>query len=157
MIVFLDFDGVLNSARYFLETPSAATAAYHGRLVLDPMATRRLAHLIDSSGARVVISSDWRKGRPLAYLCDCLARAGFRGAQGKVIGVTPNHGLAPRGGEIREWLRKRATHAPYVVLDDRNDMAAVRRGHVWVNPLYGLLDHHIRRAMVLLGGMVSNG
>lgn len=153
MIIFLDFDGVLNSARYLQENPRAGLRYMKQDLVLDPVATARLSDLVAKSKSKVVISSDWRKGRSLSFMRGRLARAGLHDARKCVIDMTPDHGSRPRGNEIWEWMLLHGGGLPFVVLDDRTDMAAVANQHVWVNPLDGLLDHHVTRAMVLLGKM----
>jgi len=129
-IVFLDFDGVLNSWAFFEMTKGARaeegiTDLERWVRKVDPAAVAELDRICTTAGADVVVSSTWRQLHALADLRQILERRGFTG---RIIGKTPRlppHGVrsCPRGLEIQEWLD--ATRRPvesFVILDDDNDM-----------------------------------
>lgn len=54
-LIFLDIDGVLNYEGYERLTRS-------GTRFVDPILIKRLKKIIDCTGAKVVLSSTWRRG-----------------------------------------------------------------------------------------------
>lgn len=63
-IIFLDFDGVLNADTAEADESSELwTASW-----LDTVMVGRLARLVESTGASIVISSSWRQRRSQAEL-----------------------------------------------------------------------------------------
>jgi hypothetical protein len=91
---------------------------------------------IEKTGAEVVISSSWRKGRKVDELSELLNQAGFTG---KVIGKTPSlyydeksKSTVPRGCEIEEYLYTNYGYdhfmrVNYVIFDDDSDMLLSQR------------------------------
>lgn len=121
-IIFLDFDGVLNTDEY-LRTAARTTGRIASEVDLDPAAVARLQEIVDATGAAVVVSSSWR----LLYCLDALTgylRA--RGFRGDVVGTTPRWVAttdpdAPRGAEIALWREEWGHVGPYAILDDDPD------------------------------------
>lgn len=144
-LVFLDFDGVLNSDAFFRREPGADIDND-----LDPRAVGRLDRLCREAGASVVVTSTWRLEMPLDALCELLATHGL-GAE--VVGTTPSL-PGVRGHEIRSWLKSHSGWRSYVILDDRDDMAQLRRRLVQTTMAEGLLDHHLPPALALLSRRV---
>lgn len=137
-IVFLDFDGVLNSRRFFarsgpIERPDDA---------LDPAAVARVDRVIARTGAKVVISSTWRIMDPLDRIAGILRAHGFGG---EVVGATPVVG-GSRGREIGAWLDQSKGVRSFVILDDDTNMGRLARRHVRTMPEDGLLDEHVEPA-----------
>lgn len=131
-VVFLDFDGVLISRQSFLRKAKGQRAEP------TPETITALNHFFDSSGAKVVVSSVWRLGRPPLWLQRVLDAWGVRA---EVIGETPAldhfdekaglHIARERGEEIQAWLRNHAEREPrhpdwdvesFVIVDDDSDM-----------------------------------
>lgn len=133
-IVFLDIDGVLNR-------PTARTTA------LDRRCVAALNTILAASGARVVVSSDWRKHYTLARIAATLAESGFRG---DIIARTPVLPGAQRGEEIRTWLHVSSTPEAFVILDDRDDMSDLGRHLVRTDANCGLTDADATRALRIL-------
>lgn len=137
-IIFLDIDGVLNVVA---QGHDDYGAIFHTHFMDN------LKELIDKTGAKIVISSSWRKSG-LKEMQDLWAT---RNLAGEVIDVTPSlylkkdgsivfwndklqnhptekiHGYSvPRGCEIEYWLKneseKHGDIESYVILDDDTDM-----------------------------------
>lgn len=76
-VVFLDFDGVLNSHRFMLEERAqGGKSAIKGVAGLDPKAITHVNYICGKTGAVVVVSSSWRYGHNLGELKDILLKAG---------------------------------------------------------------------------------
>jgi HAD domain in Swiss Army Knife RNA repair proteins len=142
-IVFLDFDGVLNSRASIADNCDIAG--------LDPTAVVRLNRL--AARANFVVCSSWRHGRSVKELQAILNGYGFRG---HVCGKTPRAGgFRPgRGMEIKMWL----DFAPlfnhevesFVILDDDSDMDPVADRHIQTSFDDGLQDAHVDLALKML-------
>jgi hypothetical protein len=144
--IFLDFDGVLNSDAFYTRNEKASKIGD-----VDPRAVRCLNDLVKRSGARVVISSNWRHNMSLKELKEVLVERGFKYPK-KVVAKTPDLGhQAIRGYEILAFLKKRrALKAPFVVLDDTMDMDGVEDCFVRTRPKEGLLPSHVEKALLIL-------
>ncbi len=134
-IIFLDFDGVLNSQLWYV-----STKGNRERDDLDKEAIGFLNNLIKKTGAKVVVSSTWRLGRSIQELQDILNRNGF---EGEVIDKTKDlrygdgGAWSVRGNEIHCWLDENATKfgfsqfdfKHYVIFDDDSDMLYCQRNN----------------------------
>lgn len=152
-IVFLDIDGVLNSAEY---RDSDRRPERGGVIGLDPLAVARLNAITDRTGADIVVTSTKRIGKRAADMRGLLMRAGVRGV---VLGVTPvlPGGQGTRAREIDAWLttwtRIRGPFAVVVLDDSVADVSSLPHiaarvvGTTWE---HGLLDEHVERAVALL-------
>ena len=139
-IVFLDFDGVLNSER---STQQLGTRYRFARSSVEA-----LNDLLRHSEARIVITSSWRESWSLRENAEFLERDGV--LPSRVVGKTPTLGQE-RGLEIEAWLRSAPyAVASFVILDDRDDMAMHRGRLVQVSPLVGLSLAQAQRAIELL-------
>lgn len=116
-IIFLDFDGVLNSLRSVLATGRG------GGHSPDPMAVGLMARLARHADANVVVSSAWRIGVTLDSLRETLTRWNGVDIADRVIDKTPQHGEC-RGAEIAQWLAEHPSqhNGCYVIVDDDADM-----------------------------------
>ena len=115
-VIFLDFDGVLNSLR--------STLAYGGcgRTQFDPVAVSLMSRLAKEAGASVVISSAWRIGNDVMEMRSVLSHYSAILAS-RVIGLTPRlDGI--RGAEIARWLAENPSehNGNFVIVDDDADM-----------------------------------
>ena len=154
-IVFLDFDGVLNSHDFLYrwqEKAAREAVEFTGNehLMLDPVAVKRINGILATTGAKVVISSSWRHGWTIERLREILVAAGF---VGEVIDYTPRYGKS-RGHEIDEWLQDHDEgHDPFVILDDDMDMNHMMKHLVKTTFARGLLDIHVEEAIDRLMGV----
>ena len=163
-IVFLDFDGVLNSDRWF-EEPGVRSMAFNTMAALDPQAVARLSRITEITGAQVVITSSWRQNDHWQTLGELLKELGFAG---RVIGALPwyepEHFNLPeetywsngRGLEIAVWLEQnldadQLQSMAIAILDDDADMWILRDRLVQTSPASGgLCDEHVEMATELL-------
>lgn len=113
-IIFLDFDGVIINQKSWSKASGM-------RANPDEDCIRALNHITDSTGARIVVSSTWRRLKIPGELRVMLQ--GW-GVTGQFIGVTPSGmALTERGQEIAEWLKyKQHKVESFVIIDDDNDM-----------------------------------
>ena len=137
-VVFLDFDGVLNTT-----TTTPAYALEAGLVAL-------LNVIVKLTGAKVVVSSAWRAIEGLPYCVAHLERSGF---QGEVIGATPERNKVsdPRGLEIQAWLDEHPEVEAFVILDDEADMEHLLPKLVQTSFEHGLTEADVEKAARLLG------
>lgn len=127
-VVFLDFDGVVNTLMIYKEPIKARRLlqkdGYYFDLcypqdkrVSNATAVLWLEKLCKEFSANIVITSTWRKDYKLA--CESLYNSGLS-KDVKIIGKTPwLDGY--RGKEIEAWLKEHSCPA-FVILDDDSDM-----------------------------------
>lgn len=151
-ILFLDFDGVLNSWRYvqdcIAENPEERNKAgkYAILAYLHPQMIQRTNKIIETINAKVVIHSSWRKYYDIDELRDILYSRGFIG---EIIDVAPIL-KASRGTEIQAWLdRNNVLPERIVILDDLRDMDHLAHRHVVTSTYTGILDRHVQEAIGL--------
>ena len=138
-IVFLDIDGVLNCK----QTPNPRKFPF----VVDPIRLQRLNHLLEITGAQVVLDSNWRYD-PVGLLAAKHFRVPF-------IDTTPDLPGQPRCNPILEWLRAHAEVERFIVIDDEDDelddlplFQPLRRD--------GLTDDVVKAAADYLSGKTDN-
>lgn len=144
-IIFLDFDGVLNSAISWENYKKNHLAPEHINI---------LNQITDLTNSRIVISSSWRYGTSLTSLRAMLKR---KGVKAKVIGKTPElrsdqwQDLVSRGQEIQVWLDDNP-HDRFIILDDGDDMGHLTPYLIQTDHKTGLTKEHIEPAVRLLTG-----
>jgi len=139
-IVFLDFDGVLNSDQ--------STEELGTRYRFSRSSVSALNSVLQQSDILIVVTSSWREHWSLRENAEFLERDGV--VPGRVVGKTPVL-ERERGLEIDAWLQS----APYsitsfVILDDRDDVAMHCPRLVQVNPAIGLSAEQAQLATELL-------
>jgi len=136
-VIFLDIDEVLN-------TLGSREGFDQGRC-FDPTAVKLLRQIMDTTGAKLVISSTWRKGADYLSMAHLLSLVGlgenclYTAPKPEGMGSLPfkNDGWRtepvhdnPRGALIQQWLEtygQDITH--YVILDDDRDMLPEQMDH----------------------------
>ena len=150
-IVFLDFDGVLNSRALVERSPSPHAP---GLGLLAEGAVARVERLCVEGRAGIVVSSTWRLAFGLPALQDMLRAKGLTTTP--VLDVTP---MIPhkrgRGQEIQLWLdttpRARGWSVEgMVILDDEPDMLHLMPWLVQSSFETGLTDLHLVAAQSVL-------
>ena len=132
-IIFLDFDGVLNTEHYqgLLQYQGKSWQDEYGAF-FDPNAVKQLKRIIDATGADIVVESSWK------YLgLDAMKELWkVRSLPGRVIDITPSSVsdeylsnvdldnldasmLHCKGLEISSWLSEKGqSNTRYVIIDD---------------------------------------
>jgi hypothetical protein len=164
-LIFLDFDGVLNSQKFlrsdfFEESVKGLTDAelylIQYAYMLDPEAIKLVNDLVTRSGAQVVASTSHRTRYSLEELNKMLQG---RGATFEIIGKTPR--LLPRkfseyvdrGDEIQAFLDNPPEPVEaFVILDDFNNMGDLRDHLVLTSDRTGLRPDHVEDALKILNG-----
>ena len=140
-VLFLDVDGVLNRTGFH---PGTSVGL---RSWIEPELAHRLCNVIRTTGAEIVLSSDWRCGRELEALRDELRAAGI---EGMLTGVTPVLERQERWREIDGWIRAHDVSLDRIaIVDDGFDMGPFAARFVRTSPLAGL-DEAAARALVAL-------
>ncbi len=151
-IIFLDFDGVLNSgdnsraiSQLSFDDPDKVNTSIAG-FEIDERCVRWLTYIINSTGAKIVVSSSWRLNYTLEEM-----RAIWKhfNLPGELIGYTPfidnefaemfdGAEIKPieRGKEIERWLDENKVDK-YCIIDDDFDMLPTQV-FVQTDPEFGL-------------------
>jgi len=160
-LLFLDFDGVLNSSRSMGFRKECKLCG--GLCWFDPKAIARLNTVLERTGAMIVVSSSWRVGRKLTELREILHGHGV--TEFTVVAATPTPftllektgqlltTAVTRGEEIAAWLKLREgyrTPRSWAIVDDDPSMAPVAHRHVKTDWTEGLLDEHVEKLCALL-------
>jgi hypothetical protein len=110
-VLFLDIDGVCNSAE-FMENNRNPNIG--GALGLDPFAVVLVKMIVQDTGCDVVLSSTWRLNE--------WSRQQVRNEVVEFVDVTPDLNGKDRGYEIEAWLDAHPEVTRYAILDDDMDM-----------------------------------
>lgn len=151
-ILFLDFDGVLNSARHMnslVRVPGEPPMAAPAHVAV-------LNQVLRQSDAHIVVSSAWRYGRSNAALHRLLTGSGV---VGRVVGRTEIHDVRPgtlwegepaRGIQIQNWITEHAHDGPFAIVDDDADMVHLTPWLVRTTFDLGLCEEHVAPLVKLL-------
>jgi hypothetical protein len=169
-IIFLDIDGVLNHElwyKYEQEQRKGVPIDNKSDYDISQFCTWSvglLNGLTNDTGAKIVLSSSWRKGKSLDDIKTLFEKVGITG---EVIGLTPclyftgleGYGYSvPRGCEIKAWLETnkdilddKMSKVKYVILDDDSDMLYWQRDKfLWVDPYAGITRNTVYKAKMIL-------
>ena len=165
-MIFLDFDGVLNTGRHIaaLKRAGKPLSDKYGYL-FDPESVANLGTIIDATGASVVISSSWKfegaermaamwrerclPGRMIDITERCMTAEEIRA-------INPDFDdpemFIGKGNEIKHWLLE---HTPegyrYVILDDEPDILPEQRPNfIRIDPERGITEEDARQAIEIL-------
>lgn len=149
-IIFLDFDGVMDTAYYdhVLSKEGLATTDRFG-VLFDPDCVSNLRMIVEKTGADIVVSSTWKDFMSYQELLDMWQE---RNLPGVIIGVTPtvsNH----RGNEIDTWLEECKDDCKYAIIDDLDgsNFYSHQIEHLFVvNPYCGLDEDTATRVIAHL-------
>lgn len=152
-ILFLDFDGVLNSQQFFQSDrwdkrdDENFLSPEWWAVNIDPLAIELLNQIVRRTSCVVVASTTWRMSNTPEMLESILKSKGFIG---RVVGKTPHRPSEPRRNEIIDVVRAIKPTA-YAILDDDDD--AMVGGHfVRVDEKTGLTPERVEAAVRILGG-----
>lgn len=167
-IIFLDFDGVLNTEAWQRHCMTRALPTEDGfGPVFDPEAVANLAAIIDAvPDVGVVITSSW-KWEGVEKMKRLWQK---RGLPGTLLGITPDYvpdfdertfervlqGELPvcRGAEIVAWQEQNnAQDCPYVIFDDLPDFYPEQQPHyIETDPHIGITAEDASTAIKILRG-----
>lgn len=147
-VIFLDFDGVLNSEKYVLGCKEYG-------IVIDPSRMVLLKQIIDATDAKIVLSTSWREhwGTTPAecdgtgmLINDIFCKYGLQ-----IFDKTPMLYLS-RETEIKAWLDEHDEAENFVVLDDMFLSADFLDGHFIKTSYYfdGLDETDVEKAVEIL-------
>jgi hypothetical protein len=113
-VLFLDIDGVLNSARScYARGGFPHDFSEDGFKKFDHIAIDLIQRLCEKTGAKIVLSSTWRILHTVLECADGLSLPIFD--RTKMLN-------GPRGKEIKEWLDRHPEVTKYAIVDDDSDM-----------------------------------
>lgn len=144
-------DGVLNYTLWYYDDRNPGNLnGEEGDI--DPLCVKRINLLCEKTGAKIVVSSDWRIATNWQ---NRLERAGLENIIDKTpITVFGQYGKTyhfSRGEEIDMWLQWHPEVKNYVIVDDREDMMEHQLDHfVKVNPYRGFTDEDMEKALIIL-------
>lgn len=165
-VIFLDFDGVLNTEKYQAELRSAGLSGWDdfGQL-FDPEAVENLKMILETvPDALLVINSSWK----LEGLDRIEAMWKARGLPGTIHSITPDYVpelisidldkykniamLCGKGDEVIQWIFLNAPQGcSYVILDDVPDFLPEQEGYlVRINPVTGITLKDAMMAIAIL-------
>ena len=148
-IIFLDFDGVLNTEHYqgLLQYQGKPWQDEYGAF-FDPKAVKQLKRIIDATDADIVVESSWK------YLgLDAMKELWkVRNLPGTIIDITPSLLGKNKGVEIASWLSKYAKQdLRYVIIDDEYVILDSQLPHfILTNPYEGITEEQANRAISML-------
>lgn len=153
-IIFLDFDGVLNSASWFKtihesrEGKPYVSSFERSTEQLDPRCVKMISDLAVSTGSNIIVSSSWRILHELHEIQDILEARGMV-KEVLPIGVTPDSHKRFRGDEVKMWLAQNPRVHTHVIFDDDGDFYS-DQPLVKTSWEDGLLPHHVELAREIL-------
>lgn len=176
-ILFLDFDGVLNTARYqqALRDEGKSVADCFGPL-FDPMAMDNLTNIINATGASVYLITSWT----LEGNAQMKALWSYRQMPGKLLPHISTQAVIPddadafleaddpaeaamrmsigvgKGSDIAAYLERHKGKCSYVILDDTADFSSNQKKHlIQTDPTVGITKADADKAITILGKAFS--
>lgn len=145
-ILFLDFDGVVNSAEVIYSRKRGDA--------IDRGMVERVSRVVAATNCKIVISSTWRLLHSLPELAHLLRAYGLsdNGQESVIIGKTPDldRSVNNRGDEIQAWLNENPDVKDFVILDDESDMGHLLPRLVKTEFKTGMQDIHVVMAIAML-------
>ena len=147
-IIFLDVDGVLNSAKFDRWLQDHHMKQYYGYELLDQNALLNLQDIVFVTGADIVLSSSWRLSRS----CSERLRQQLLPYGLQFIDKTVCLHQEDRGEEIKEWLSRHPEVDHFVILDEKKKFKddSLKNNFVKTTFEEGLLEQHAAKAIEIL-------
>lgn len=150
-IIFLDFDGVMDTESYdsYLVNHNIPNVDEYGP-VFDPKCVKTLEGILNATGAQIVVSSTWK---------ECMTLDGIRkmwkkrNLPGYILDVTPNVNPHFRGDEINAWLESQDEEWHYAIIDDLDASQFTEEQlpyFVQANPWCGIDEETEQRVLYLM-------
>lgn len=160
-LIFLDIDGPLATWESYkheaeIKEPGVLIEPEVYRYYpFDVKAVNNLNIITRETGAKIVISSTWRKLYPTNILKKMFK---IEGVEAEIVGETPVRlSSRDRGVEILEYLKDCPADTQYVIIDDdRKDIVDYCPGRlVWIEQgmaMGGIHYGHVKQALQILNG-----
>lgn len=146
-IIFLDFDGVVNS-RETITRNHAKGEKFGDYDRPDESLVSNINLILQNTDAMIVISSTWRL-HGIMHCKEALHKAGL--LPNRVLGITPSIYNANRGQEIQVWLNTCGEDIEsFVILDDDSDMDELLTKLIHVDSRVGLTLENALKAIEIL-------
>lgn len=149
-IIFLDFDGVLNSNTY-------NASNWKPGVLIDPSRMVLLKRLVDATAAKIVLSTSWREHWDQDEgLCDetgIIINRIFEVYSLKIFDKIPDTKTGRAGG-IAGWLAAHPDTEQFVVIDDTPLGDGILKNHCVLTSRLrqGLDEDDVRQAIGILQG-----
>ena len=139
-IIFLDVDGVLNSANYLIKISTMNNRPYSGYdYPFNPKCLLNLSYLVSITNAHLVITSTWRKDEiGQNILLNELRKYDL---DKRVIGYTRI--LHNREQEIKDYLDNMDILINYIILDDDNEFHDLEKYLIHIDYKEGLTKENV--------------
>jgi hypothetical protein len=144
-IIFLDFDGVLNSSRFYGAVKSVCVYPNYKHIGgntpksstgdIDGTSLGLIKLLADETQAKIVLSTSWRLYFPKEWFIELFALLNWKNAP--IIDKTPELKKETRGCEIKDFLKSTDLFIDnYVIIDDDDDFFNVQKENTLVQTDY---------------------
>lgn len=100
--IFLDVDGVLNNSKHTKKLHNRYNISFIAHeMPFDPKCLKRFSKLVHATGAKVILTSSWRKD----LKCETVLKARLKEYGIKIHDMLPiNTHSSERGATIKQWL-----------------------------------------------------
>ena len=152
-VIFLDIDGVLNSDAYMKKQLDNSSEGIKSEI--DPATLILLKKAVDTTGAKIILSSSWRIIRKYNELEKFLMKFGI-----SLSGKTP-YIDGKRGLEIKQYLSENENIEQYLILDDEifesfdeelvNHLILTKSDQNYHGFSKGLTEKHIKQIVETFG------
>ena len=152
--IFLDIDGVLNCYN-----SKSYCGIYTG---IDSDKIKRLARIVEKTGAKIILSSDWRydwekyhKGLVKKQCGKYLDNKLWKKGKLRIYDKTPSIRLEWRGHEIAQYLIDHPEITEWVIFDDNlfddfYDNKYIEGHFIGTDDEFGLTDKNVEEAIEIL-------
>ena len=152
-VIFLDIDGILNSDTYMEKQLDNSSEGIESEI--DPATLILLKKAVDTTGAKIILSSSWRIMRKYNELEKFLMKFGI-----SLSGKTP-YVDGKRGLEIKQYLSENENIEQYLILDDEifesfdeelvNHLILTKSDQNYYGFSEGLTEKHIKQIVETFG------
>lgn len=148
-VIFLDFDGVLNTEQYRAELLLGGKSDRdHWGPLFDPRSIHNFRVIVEETGASIIVTSTWRYIHGFQGLKDMWKE---RSLPGKLMGILPCDSMMPtRGEEIADYLKVHKDWTCVILDDDDEYNSAQSSMFVKINPDVGISESDARKAIEIL-------
>ncbi|MBQ0084071.1 MAG: hypothetical protein KBS52_04825 [Clostridiales bacterium] len=150
-ILFLDFDGVVNSGAY------RENFELYEANPIEPQKLELIKRIADETSAKIVLTSTWRKfwreDGPQDNEKGILIERLFGDCGLKVCSKTPELDFFCRDKEVKAWLESNPEAEAYCVLDDLSEFfeePSVKEHLVLTNSETGITEEDVSKAIGIL-------